>query len=82
VAAKRPPIRPATAPVIETWHVLCPAGKEAVLREWVVVVAVGSEPVSTPEFPANRENNREFRENSLDPLVLPAIRTANSITCG
>jgi hypothetical protein len=31
----------------------------------MVVDAVQLEPVSTPEFPANREINREFRRISL-----------------
>jgi hypothetical protein len=45
VAAKRPPIRPESAHVIETWQVLCPAGKRRFLREWVVDDAVYGEPV-------------------------------------
>jgi hypothetical protein len=35
-------------------------GKSLQIPEWVVVAAVVVEPVSTSEFPANRENNREF----------------------
>jgi hypothetical protein len=51
VAAKRPPIRPESAHVIETWQVLCPAGKRRFLREWVVDGAVHGEPVSAPVIP-------------------------------
>jgi hypothetical protein len=40
----------------------------------VVVDAVIVEPVSTPEFPANREKNREF----LQILASRALETANS----
>jgi hypothetical protein len=32
-------------------------------QEWMVADAVAFEPVSTLKFPANREKNREFRQN-------------------
>ncbi|MGA9456690.1 MAG: hypothetical protein WBV43_14615 [Pseudolabrys sp.] len=44
----------------------------------MVADAVAFEPVSTPEFPANREKNREFRQ--IRPLceILKADTRANS----
>ena len=40
--------------------------------------AVHVEPVSTPEFPANREINREFRRIRLLDPILNADTRANS----
>jgi hypothetical protein len=47
----------------------------------VVVDAVTYEPVSTPEFPANREINREFREIRLLGAILHGSTRANSEAC-
>ena len=43
--------------------------------------AVRIEPVSSPEFPANREINREFRRIRLLVRNLNADRRANSEAC-
>jgi len=47
----------------------------------VVADAVAFEPVSTPEFPANREINREFRQIRLPGAILNADTRANSEAC-
>jgi|ERR1700722_1777169 hypothetical protein len=41
--------------------------------DWVVAEAVLIGPVSVRIFPANREKNREFRENRLTSLVLTSV---------
>jgi hypothetical protein len=48
----------------------------------MVADAVQVEPVSTPEFPANREINREFRRIRLLGAILKADMPANSDACG
>src|SRR5262245_89218 len=48
----------------------------------LVAHAVQVEPVSTPEFPANREINREFCKIRLLSAILPADTRANSEACG
>jgi hypothetical protein len=50
-------------------------------REWVVADAVTVEPVSIPQFPANRENNREFCRFRPSGAILSANRQANSEGC-
>jgi hypothetical protein len=47
----------------------------------VVADAVDVEPVSSPEFPANREINREFRQIRLLGAILHADTRANSEAC-
>jgi hypothetical protein len=47
----------------------------------VVADAVQVEPVSTPELPANREINREFRRIRLLGAILKADMRANSEAC-
>ena len=44
----------------------------------MVADAVTVEPVSTPEFPANREKNREFRQIRALGAILKADTRANS----
>ena len=46
-----------------------------------MVDAVEIEPVSSPEFPANREINREFRQIRLLGAILHADTRANSEAC-
>jgi hypothetical protein len=43
-----------------------------------VAEAVPFGPVSGRIFPANRENNREFRENRFSGLILPLLYAASS----
>ncbi|MGB8075885.1 MAG: hypothetical protein WCF55_24050, partial [Pseudolabrys sp.] len=43
--------------------------------------AVEIEPVSSPEFPANREINREFRQIRLLGAILHADTRANAKAC-
>ena len=47
----------------------------------MVADAVDLEPVSTREFPANREINREFRQIRLVGAILHADTRANSEAC-
>jgi hypothetical protein len=47
----------------------------------MVADAVAFEPVSTPEFPANREINREFHQNRLLGVILNTDTRANSAAC-
>jgi hypothetical protein len=47
----------------------------------VVVAAVAFEPVSTLEFPANREKNREFHQIRALGTILKADTRANSKAC-
>src|SRR5262245_6669219 len=49
--------------------------------DWVVADAVQVEPVSHLEFPANREINREFRQNRRLDAILHADTPANSEAC-
>jgi len=52
--------------------------------EWecVVVDAVRIEPVSKGKFPANREINREFRENRPSAAILVFDQRPNSMAWG
>jgi len=50
-------------------------------REWVVADAVAVEPVSSAEFPADREICREFRRIGLLGVILTADTTAISEAC-
>ena len=43
--------------------------------------AVPIGPVSNPEFPANREINREFCRFRRSAAILASSRQANSMTC-
>jgi hypothetical protein len=47
----------------------------------VVADVVGFEPVSTPNFPANREINREFRRIRPFCAILKADTRENSKAC-
>jgi hypothetical protein len=47
----------------------------------VVADAVQVEPVSTPEFPANREINREIRQIRPPDAILKANTRADSEAC-
>jgi hypothetical protein len=51
-------------------------------RDWVVVEAVLVGPVSVRVFPANREKNREFRENRPSRSILKRLLIAVSMACG
>ena len=57
-------------------------GKSLLVADCVVADAVQVEPVSTPNFPANREINREFRQ--ISPLfdIFEAKTQANSKAFG
>jgi hypothetical protein len=47
----------------------------------MVADVVQVEPVSTPDFPANKEINREFRRIRLLGAILKADTRANSAAC-
>ena len=53
----------------------------AITRDRVVVDAFQIEPVSTPNFPANREFNREFAKSGADERPCLSNRRARSIVC-
>jgi hypothetical protein len=82
-------IPPAGDPTAKTTRRICRANagfsrKVSGIRDWgncVVADAVRVEPVSTPKFPANRENNREFRRIRLLGPILKADTRANSAAC-
>jgi hypothetical protein len=48
------------------------------VREWMVADAVAFEPVSTPEFPANREINREFCKIQRSATNVRGLDTSKS----
>jgi hypothetical protein len=50
--------------------------------DWVVADAVAFEPVSTLEFPANREINREFCKIQRPTTNLMDWTRANPMACG
>jgi hypothetical protein len=58
-----------------------PRRKSQFEREWVLADAVACEPVSTVEFPANREINREFRRIRAPDAILFADTGTISKAC-